>query len=279
MKENTFTVRFLYGTASGRAILKLVQKSNADQSIVRFLHSRWSRPLIGWYARHNRIPLSREQKASYGSFRDFFARSREQSFIDKLPDHLISPCDGWLSYYQIRENSSFAIKGSHYRLEDLLQDEELARNYQGGDCLVFRLSTSDYHHYCYIDDGYQGENHEIEGVLHSVQPIACRKYPVYILNRRCWSKLSTDHFGPVIQTEIGALVVGGIANAYQNTHFHKGMEKGHFELAGSTIILLFEKGRIRLRPEFDPSIRIRREIRVHQGMWIGQRLEGEEPEK
>ena len=272
MKENTFTIRFLYGTVLGRTILKLVQITGADQGIVRFLRSRWSRPLISWQARKSHIPLTKEQKDSYDSFRDFFARSREKLFIDRTQGHLISPCDGWLSYYPIRKNSSFAIKGSHYQLEDLLHDEELSGNYQGGDCLVFRLGPSDYHHYCYIDDGYQGENHEIEGTLHSVQPIACRKYPVFVLNRRCWSLLDTNHFGPVVQTEIGALVVGGISNDQQNAFFYRGMEKGHFELAGSTIILLFEKGRIHLRPEFDSGIREQREIRVHQGMWIGEQL-------
>ena len=47
-----------------------------------------------------------------------------------------------------------------------------------------------------------------------------------------------------MQCEIGALVVGGIFNEKENSRFSKGMEKGHFELAGSTIILLFEKEQI-----------------------------------
>jgi len=33
------------------------------------------------------------------------------------------------------------------------------------------------------------------------------------------------HFGPVVQCEIGALVVGGIANEKENAHFSKGSEK------------------------------------------------------
>lgn len=52
-----------------------------------------------------------------------------------------------------------------------------------------------------------------------------------------------------MQCEIGALVVGGIFNAKENIRFCKGAEKGHFELSGSTIILLFEQGQMRLRPE------------------------------
>lgn len=178
-----------------------------------------------------------------------------------------------MSVYPVTEDSSFAIKGSRYRVEDLLQDETLARNYEGGFCLVFRLCASDYHHYCYIDDGFQGQIHHIEGQLHSVQPIACETYPVYILNRRCWCLLVTENFGPVVQTEIGALIVGGIANNEGNARFCRGMEKGHFELAGSTIVLLFEPDRIVLRPEVAEQLGEGREVRVEQGMWIASRSE------
>ena len=33
--------------------------------------------------------------------------------------------------------------------DDFLQDEELAKNYHNGLCLIFRLCASDYHHYSY----------------------------------------------------------------------------------------------------------------------------------
>ena len=137
---------------------------------------------------------------------------------------------------------------------------------------MLRLCPSDYHHYCYIDDGYQGENHFLSGVLHSVQPIACEKYPVFVLNRRSWTLLTTDHFGPVVQTEIGALIVGGIVNPQENRRVRRGEEKGYFELAGSTITLLFEKDRIRLRPEIEADLR-RGEVQVRQGQWIATQMQ------
>ena len=73
----------------------------------------------------------------------------------------------------------------------------------------------------------------------------------------------------MVQTEIGALIVGGIFNARQNTRFCKGMEKGHFELAGSTIVLLFQKNRIKLRPELTQKLANTEEVRVQLGEWIG----------
>ncbi len=78
-------------------------------------------------------------------------------------------------------------------------------------------------------------------MLHSVQPAAYETYPVFILNRRSWSLMATESFGPVIQTEIGALIVGGISNCIENSRVVRGSEKGHFELAGSTIVLLFNR--------------------------------------
>ena len=269
MQMNTPIIRFLYGTVAGRFLTKLILHAHADQLAAAFLRSGLSRPYIGWFAKKHGIELDQAQEMNYHSFQDFFAREREGALLDITPEHLISPCDGWLSAYPILEDSSFAIKGSRYRLEDLLQDQELARSYPGGDCLIFRLCPTDYHRYCYIDDGFQGENHHIPGVLHSVQPIACETVPVYTLNTRCWCLMETDHFGPVVQTEVGALLVGGIVNPSENHCFFKGMEKGHFELAGSTIVLLFQKDRIRLLPELLEELADGNEVRVEQGVRIG----------
>ena len=269
MSKNNDMVKILYTTAPGRIFLKIIQKSHADRLIVRFLKSKWSVLYLDWYIKHYRI-LGSDTGKSYRSFRDFFARKCDSMCIDITPEHLISPCDGWLSAYPVTKESVFCIKESNYRVEDFLEDEVLAKNYEGGTCLVFRLSPADYHHYVYIDDGYQGKNHFIQGVLHSVQPIACSTYPVYIQNRRNWCLMATEHFGPVVQAEIGALIVGGIVNYQENTRFCKGMEKGRFELAGSTIVLLFEPGRIRLLPELDREITGGREIRVKMGQHIAK---------
>ena len=269
MSNTSKMVGFLYGTRLGRCLLKIIMKLHLDRIVTRFLWSPCSKPLVGWYVRHNGIDVTPEEQASFRSFRDLFARTREGTVIDMTPEHLISPCDGWLSAFPIDEKSCFAIKNSHYKIRDFLQDQALARNYMGGICLIFRLCVSDYHHYCNIDDGYQGENHFIPGVLHSVQPIACETYPVFVLNKRSWCLLTTEHFGPVVQCEIGALVVGEIFNESENTRFFKGVEKGHFELAGSTIILLFEKGQMQLRPELIKELSRVEEVRVKQGEWIG----------
>lgn len=269
MKNTSNSVTFLYGTRFGRLLLKAIMKFHLDRIIIRFLWSPCSKVLINWYTRRNNIRVTEQEKASFKSFRDLFARVREYIEIDITPEHLISPCDGWLSVYPIDGKSCFSIKNSHYKIRDFLQDEALAKNYMGGTCLIFRLCVSDYHHYCYIDNGYQGNNHFIPGVLHSVQPIACETFPVYVLNKRNWCLLTTENFGPVVQCEIGALVVGGIFNEKENTRFFKGEEKGHFELAGSTIVLLFERGQMQLRIKIMEKLLQAEEVKVKQGEWIG----------
>jgi phosphatidylserine decarboxylase len=267
--NSDLSVQFLYSTVLGRSILKLIMKSRLDRLAVKFLWSPFSKFLIKGYAHRHGIPLTEKQRKSFGSFRDFFARGKENPWVDITPGHLISPCDGWLSVFPITEDSTFSIKSSHYRLADFLQDEKLAQTFHEGSCLIFRLCASDYHHYCYIDHGYQGEVHNIAGLLHSVQPIVCEKLPVYVLNRRSWTLLETEHFGPVVQTEIGALIVGGIVNGWKNGRFCKGDEKGHFELAGSTIVLLFQKGRMQFNDNLVQRTSRENEVRVHYGEYIG----------
>lgn len=271
MKKIPSSVALLYGTTPGRWVLSQVMKYHLDKVAVWFLRSPLSKPMVRRYVRQYRIPLTAEEVGGFRTFQEFFVRFREPEETDSNPEHLISPCDGKLSVFPVDENSLFHIKNSHYQIKDFIQDEALARTFDGGTCMIFRLSPNDYHHYCYIDDGYQEENHFIPGILHSVQPIACETYPVYVLNRRSWCLLETDHFGPVIWTEIGALVVGGICNPHENIRVTKGMEKGHFDLAGSTIVLLFQKDQVALLPELAEALKHTDEVPVTLGMHIGNK--------
>lgn len=282
--ENNWGIRFLYGTKIGNRMLQWILEHHVDFLIVLFLESCLSKLWITFYIRTHGISMREFEGQTYGSFAEFFVRKRPDIEVDLCPEHLISPCDGLLSAYPIERDSSFYIKGFQYRLEDFLlknsagfaadgvaytQEANLCKAFEGGTCLIFRLCASDYHHYCYIDDGFQGENHYIPGELHSVQPLACETYPVYTLNRREWSLMESEHFGPVLQVEIGALVVGGIVNEQENTRVKKGIEKGRFELCGSTIVLLFQKNQIELLPEVKKILSKGEEYQVKQGMWIG----------
>lgn len=266
-------LRFLYNTLPGRILLKAALFLGFPKLAACFLRSPLSKPWIRPYVQKHQIALEDTDIHTFKTFADFFTRQRKNIVIDLAPTHLISPCDGWLSVCKIQADSCFAVKGSVYCLRDLLQDEALGGQFYNGLCLIIRLCASDYHHYCYLDAGTQDKHHFIEGTLHSVQAMACSTYPVYRLNRRCWTLLYTKNFGVVAQIEIGALAVGGIVNQYTGTHFYKGMEMGHFELAGSTILLLFQENKIQLLPQITEALKSTPEVCVTQGMWIGTQAE------
>lgn len=264
MNNNRDMIAFLYGHAIGRLILKLIMVLHLDRIVVWFLWTPLSLPFARWYVKKNHIKCDEE----YSSYREMFVRTRKKVLIDDEESHLISPCDSWMSYFLIDEKSCFSIKNSTYMVKDFIQEESIASKYINGHCLVFRLCPSDYHHYCYVDDGYQGELHYIPGVLHSVQPIACEQFPVYVLNKRCWSTLESNNFGTVVQCEIGALIVGDIINEHGCRSVKKGEEKGYFELAGSTIVLLFQENTIKLRRSLVEELENNEEVKVMQGEWI-----------
>ena len=71
----------------------------------------------------------------------------------------------------------------------------------------------------------------------------------------------------MVQTGIGALVVGGIVNAPDGP-MRRGEEKGYFDLCGSTIVLLLEKDRVRLIPSLADVLDTEQERRVIQGQWV-----------
>lgn len=213
--------------------------------------------------------MVRSDSRDFATFREYFARDRGCTIIDCAPEHLISPCDGWLSAFPVEAGGCFSIKGTRYRLQDLVDDGPLAAKYEGGICLILRLGPSDYHHYCCIDDGYLWQNHALPGALRVARPLVPGPHPVYMRHRRSWCLMVTEHFGPVIQVEIGALALGLIANNQENTRVRRGDEKGHFDLAGSAIALLFEPGRVRLLSDLCAELEACGEARVRQGMWIG----------
>ncbi|MBQ1591392.1 MAG: phosphatidylserine decarboxylase, partial [Treponema sp.] len=77
-----------------------------------------------------------------------------------------------------------------------------------------------------------------------------------------------DHFGDAAQIEVGAFSVGGIINHLQDASFEKGQEKGYFDLHGSTIVLLLQKDRATLLPEYQDAFT--KEVPVRIGSAIAK---------
>ena len=268
-------LRFLYGTAAGRLLLRPLTSRVFSGMVGRFMDSRASRALIGPFVRKNRIDLADYLPARYDSFNAFFTREirPEKRPFDSRLESLCAPCDGLLSVYPIGEDTAFAIKGSLYTPASLLGDDLRAAQFTGGTALVFRLCVNHYHRYRYFDSGVKGENRFIPGVLHTVRPIALAHTDVFVQNCREYAFLETDHFGTAAQIEVGAMLVGKIRNLHGPCRFARGQEKGMFLYGGSTVVLLLEKDAACL-PEsfFDATVR-GLEIPVRCGQVIGRAAE------
>lgn len=244
-KKQNKLLKLLYGSVGGRIMLKLLTAPALSRAAGRFMDSRLSKPLIKRFIRSSDIDTSQYVMYNFPSYNAFFTRSvkPEMRPVDMTPQHLISPCDSKLSVYRIDRKSIFRIKGSRYRISDLIDHKFLADRFNGGLCLIFRLEVDDYHRYCYIDSGVKTGNTFIEGVLHTVNPIALEKYNIYKRNSREYTLIHTDNFGDVIQVEVGAMMVGRICNHDEAGPVKRGQEKGMFEFGGSTIVVLLEKGK------------------------------------
>lgn len=236
----------LYGCVPGRVLLKTLTAPAISRAAGKFMDSRASRLLIKPFIRRSGIDTSQYIMYDFRSYNDFFTRvvKPEKRPVDPEASHLISPCDSKLTVHKIAKDSIFRIKGSRYRVKDLLQNELLAKRFCGGYCLIFRLEVDDYHRYCYIDNGTKTDNTFIKGELHTVNPVALERYNIYKRNCREYTVLHTENFGDVVQIEVGAMMVGRIVNAHGKASFRRGQEKGRFEFGGSTIVMLFGKDSI-----------------------------------
>lgn len=263
---------FLYENAFGRLILKVLIRSGISRIVGKYMDSSLSKRRIKKFIAKNNIDMSDFEEREFKSFNDFFTRGLKEGArtIPQNKDFLIAPCDSLLSVYSIDDETCLSIKGSKYTVAEILQNEELAQTFEGGLALVFRLTVTDYHRYIYFDNGTKEKNTFIQGILHTVQPIAQTKFKIYKTNSREYTVMHTQNFGTAVQMEVGAMMVGRIVNNMEAGEFKRGEEKGKFEFGGSTCVLFLQKDKAELNPKFKPNSE--QEIQVKLGEQIGFKL-------
>lgn len=227
-------LKFLYNSIIGRCILKIATTKFVANTYAKYMNSKLSKGKIKKFIKENNIDMEEYIKQDYVSFNDFFCRNIKPG-KRKIEDGLVAICDSKLSVYKINKDSKFDIKNSLYTVEELIGE-----NKEYKYALIFRLCVDDYHHYMFPDDGKIVSSKYINGKLHTVQPIALKKYKVFHENSREVTFLDCKNLGDVCMIEVGALMVGKIVNEDKKT-FKKGEEKGHFEFGGSTVIMLVNK--------------------------------------
>lgn len=196
-----------------------------------------------------------ESVDDYNSFNEFFHRKLKLGArpIDAANDSVVFPADGrHLAFADITAESNFFVKGQSFDLAIFLGDADLAKRYEGGSMILSRLCPVDYHRFHFPCEGNPGPPRFINGWLYSVNPIALVTRPsIFWENKRVVTAIESPSLGQVQFVDIGATMVGSIRQTYTpGETVAKGEEKGYFAFGGSSVAVLFEKGRV----EFDADL-------------------------
>ncbi len=267
-------LKLLYGNPVGRASLKLLTQPIVSYLAGAALDHPLSTAAIPPFVLKKHIKMDDFAEETYRSFNAFFTRPIKPAArpIDRDPEALISPCDAKLFVVPVTEEARFTVKGAEYSTAAFLGCRKLAAAYAGGQCLIFRLTPDDYHRYCYPDNCEVGKTRCIKGILHTVNPVSAEHVKVYHTNTRTVTMLHTEHFGRVLQIEVGAMFVGRIVNHPHGKHMERGVEKGYFEFGGSTVVLMLEAGKAAIDPQILRNSENGAETIVRYGSRIGKAL-------
>jgi phosphatidylserine decarboxylase len=128
----------------------------------------------------------------------------------------------------------------------------LAKKYKDGAMAIVRLAPADYHRFHFPASGKVSASKAINGHYFSVSPLALqRSLKIFCENYREYCILESPTFGDILISDVGATMVGSIIQTYKaNSEIEKGDEKGYFAFGGSTLVLLFEKG----KADFDADL-------------------------
>lgn len=277
--RNTY-LKWIYSSPAGIKLLELIVKKKFFSKVYGiFCDSKISKKKIPSFISDFGIDISICEKKleQFESFNDFFIRklTNEARPIDSVVGSLISPGDGKLvAYDNIDLNKLVQIKGYTYSLNKLINNPSIVSKFSEGTCLILRLSPTDCHRFHFIDNGVCEETKKIKGDYYSVNPIALKAVTeLFCKNKREWSIFRSDNFGDVLCIEVGATCVGSIIQTYvQRKRVKKGDEKGYFKFGGSTIILFFEKGIVKIDEDIIDQTNKRYETSVVMGEKIGAKV-------
>jgi phosphatidylserine decarboxylase len=238
------------------------------------------------FARQYQVNLD-EAEGSVGDYRtfgEFFTRKLKAGAraIDAAKEAVVSPVDGRVSQLgPIEGGRCLQAKGITYTVAQLLADARQALTFEGGSFVTLYLSPRDYHRIHAPVAGQVTGYSYVPGQFWPVNPASVRtKEALFAVNERLITYLDTA-FGRLAMVAVGATCVARIHAAYDTVVTHsgagpksmvyprsipleKGAEVGMFEM-GSTVVLLFEKGRIRFEPHLAADVAVHMGERIAVG--------------
>ncbi|WP_202388804.1 archaetidylserine decarboxylase [Pontixanthobacter aquaemixtae] len=234
--------------------------------------------LIRRFAKAYNVDMDQAERplGDYRNFNDFFTRALKPG-MRPLADggtDVLCPADGAVSQIGlIADGRIVQAKGQSYTAAELLGgDDALAKRFEGGSFITIYLSPSDYHRVHMPVDGTLQQTAYIPGDLFSVNTVTAENVPrLFSRNERLSSVFDTP-LGAMASVMVGAMIVasietvwGGLVKPHQKqivrTSFGQGEkaapqlragdEMGRF-LLGSTVILLFEPGKVQWADDLKP---------------------------
>jgi phosphatidylserine decarboxylase len=194
------------------------------------------------------LPLEQFQ-----TFNEFFYRAlkpgaRPCSAPDN-PDIIVSPADcRSVVFNRIDDATSIWVKGREFSIERLLGNAypEDVQRYKNGALGIFRLAPQDYHRFHIPVDGVMGTPKTIEGEYYTVNPMAIRSaLDVYGENVRILVPIDSVAHGRVMVICVGAMMVGStVITREGGDKVDRADELGYFKFGGSTLLVLFEPGKM-----------------------------------
>ncbi|GAA5933894.1 hypothetical protein JCM3775_000317 [Rhodotorula graminis] len=220
--------------------------------------------------------------AKYRTFNDFFSRRlkpdarRPASPHD--PDVVSSAADCRLTVFDtVDAAKELWIKGKHFTVPALLDDDKLAAQFNNAALAVFRLAPADYHRYHSPVAGTVGSTRSVAGEYYTVNPVCVNEseIDVFTQNKRDVTLLSTPRPDgsviPVAYVQIGAMLVGAIKRTVdEGAEVKRGDELGFFSYGGSTIIAVFPAGSVKFDDDLVKNSKDRIETVVRAGEQIGR---------
>jgi phosphatidylserine decarboxylase len=228
------------------------------------------KPIYSGFARYAGADLSVLDRPldAFERFDDFFTRPLPAGARPIDADAVVSPVDGRISELGIAEGGRMIqCKGLDYTVRGLLADAAEARSFEGGAYATLYLAPRDYHRiHSPVKGRITGYRH-IPGAFFPVNPLSVRNVAgLFSINERLVTYMESD-VGRVAVVKVAATGVGHITLSYdREVETHRrgaagrhgsqlkyqtarpvgaGEELGMFHL-GSTVIVLFEPGRVTL---------------------------------
>lgn len=207
----------------------------------------------------------RDPLDTFPSVQSFFTRALREGArpVDSTPDAFVSPCDGaWGMSGTVTSGVALQVKGRPYSVGALLDDDALAKRFEGGAFATLYLSPRDYHRFHAPCSGDVTAARHVPGALWPVNSAGVSYVDgLFARNERIVALLRPKgHPGALLaMVAVGATMVGKVrvsfddlttnngqrlstARAYDPPHvLEKGQEWGRFEF-GSTIVLVATPG-------------------------------------